>query len=602
MGLQEREGSRSPKRGLSRPHLVDDATQRVEVGPSVDRERIDALGRHVVRGSQHRQRSMIGSRERGRPGHPEVGDLRNPPRPIRLQQDIRRLQIPVDDPGCVCGGQTGRDPTSQLQDAHLVEGGLPGDELGQGRAVHQLHQQHPPSAQSLQAVDPHQIGMLEGSGELDLALEAGDRFGIALVPRMQALSRVDAPSGVVVDAKYRRQGASPQLLSPPQHSSAARHLPNSTRSGPWRGDPLEGRCPFAPFASPSGIDERTALEAVAAMSQPSPESRAAGAARAARAVVDEHEAGSTLAAILRQMQEGLPWSKCRDLVRSGRVQVDGEIQLDPALRLKAGALVEVDPKAKRRRSQPLPEERIVYLDHEIVVVNKPPRLVTVPYDEEDRRDSLIARTQLALHERSRERRPASPRGAKGKESERREILGIVQRLDIDTTGLLVFARTRGARKRLEAQFRAHTVIRRYLALAPGSVRPFTRESWLVPNRGDGLRGSWRGGGRPPKQARRAITHVKVEEALPDASLLSCQLETGRQHQIRIHLAEAGHPLIGETVYTRGYRGPRFEAPRPLLHAATLGFKHPSHDRPLFFEAPLPDDFVEILERLRKGEA
>ena len=91
----------------------------------------------------------------------------------------------------------------------------------------------------------------------------------------------------------------------------------------------------------------------------------------------------------------------------------------------------------------------------------------------------------------------------------------------------------------------------------------------------------------------------MEERLRGATLVVCELETGRQHQIRIHLAEAGHPLVGETVYIRDYKGPLLPAPRPMLHAAVLGFLHPRGDRPMRFEDPLPADFVEVLERLRR---
>ena len=97
----------------------------------------------------------------------------------------------------------------------------------------------------------------------------------------------------------------------------------------------------------------------------------------------------------------------------------------------------------------------------------------------------------------------------------------------------------------------------------------------------------------------AVTRVRVLEALRGATRIACELETGRQHQIRIHLAEAGHPLVGEPVYIRDYRGPLIPAPRPLLHAGALGFLHPRDGRPLRFEEPRPADFAEGLRRLRR---
>ncbi|MFV8749282.1 RluA family pseudouridine synthase [Nannocystaceae bacterium ST9] len=311
--------------------------------------------------------------------------------------------------------------------------------------------------------------------------------------------------------------------------------------------------------------------------------------------MEEHEA--TLAAVVRAMYADLSWAKARDLIRSGRVKVEGELRFDPAERVTTGTKIDVDPTGPRRRAPALEHDRIVHVDHDVVVVRKPAGLLTVPWDEHDDRDTLIERTRLALRELG-----ASGRGKTGRAGEH-DRLGVVQRLDKDTTGLLVFARNRGARKALENQLRAHTVERRYVALVWGQAEATTHETWLIADRGDGLRGSWRGQAKPPKAAKRSITRVRVEERLTGATSISCQLETGRQHQIRIHMAEDGHPLIGESIYDRGYRGPRslpqgVVAERPMLHAASLGFHHPSTDRVIRFEDPIPEDFRIVLEALR----
>lgn len=316
------------------------------------------------------------------------------------------------------------------------------------------------------------------------------------------------------------------------------------------------------------------------------------------AVVDEDEHEATLAAIVRAMYPDLSWSKARDLVRSGRVRVEGQLRFDPAERMTSGSKIDVNPTGARRRAPALEHDRIVHIDHDVVVVRKPANLLTVPWDEHDDRDTLIERTRLALREIG-----SGPRGKTARAGEN-DRLGVVQRLDKDTTGLLVFARNRGARKALENQLRAHTIERRYVALVWGHAEAAVHETWLMPDRGDGLRGSWRGSTQPPKVAKRAITRVRVEERLAAATSISCQLETGRQHQIRIHMSEDGHPLVGEPVYDRGYRGPRVlpagvHVERPMLHAASLGFQHPSTDRPIRFEDPIPDDFRTVLEGLRK---
>jgi len=123
------------------------------------------------------------------------------------------------------------------------------------------------------------------------------------------------------------------------------------------------------------------------------------------------------------------------------------------------------------------------------------------------------------------------------------------------------------------------------------------------DRGDGLRGSHgsyrRARGDPPPDAKRAITHVKPIAALRDATLVECRLETGRQHQIRIHLAELGHPLVGEKVYIRDYEGPKLDAPRAMLHARTLGFAHPRGGAKLAFERDPPEDFQATIESLKE---
>ncbi|NVB40930.1 RluA family pseudouridine synthase [Pseudenhygromyxa sp. WMMC2535] len=315
-------------------------------------------------------------------------------------------------------------------------------------------------------------------------------------------------------------------------------------------------------------------------------------------VVDEDEDGATLAAIVRGLLDGLAWSKARQLVRTGRVQVEGEVRFDPAERVAAGELVEVNPSGRRCKVLPMASEDLVHVDSEVVVVRKPANLLTVPWDGDDERDTLIERTRAALREYGFSFGGKGDKQKSGRAG-KSDHLGVVQRLDKDTTGLLVFARNRKVRKALAAQFRAHTIYRRYIALVEGEAEAGIHESALIPDRGDGIRGSWRGA-NPPAAAKRAVTKVRVEERFAGATLVSCQLETGRQHQIRIHLAEAGHPLIGEPVYIRDYRGERTPAPRPMLHATSLGFRHPANDRLVRFEDPAPDDFRELLESLRQG--
>ncbi len=294
----------------------------------------------------------------------------------------------------------------------------------------------------------------------------------------------------------------------------------------------------------------------------------------------------TVAAVVRE-QTGAAWSRARKLCIDGRVTVNGERCLDPASRVPADAVVVVDEHAPKVRVGPLPESAIVFFDRDVVVVDKPAGMLSVA-DEPGNKDTL------GLHTRTLLRRLG------GRDDD--APLGVVHRLDRDTSGLIVFTRAATAQRLLAAQFRDHDVERIYQAIAHGVVTKKRIETDLILDRGDGLRGSFGHFRRPkgdiPSDARRAITVVTPVAPLAGATLVECSLETGRQHQIRIHLAELGHPLVGERVYIRDYRGAEIEAPRVMLHARTLGFTHPRTGERVSFEREAPADFVAMLERLR----
>jgi 23S rRNA pseudouridine1911/1915/1917 synthase len=281
---------------------------------------------------------------------------------------------------------------------------------------------------------------------------------------------------------------------------------------------------------------------------------------------------------------GGSWSRARSLCTEGRVTVDGERCLDPAARIASAAVVVVNERGPRLERGPLGKDAIVYSDRDLVVVDKPPGMLTVA-DEAGNKDTLVEHARTLL------RRSAG--GDSG--------LGVVHRIDRDTSGLVVFTRTAEAKRVLAAAFRAHDIERVYHAIAHGIVRAAQIESDLVMDRGDGLRGSHghyrRARGDAPDGARRSVTHVRPIAALKGATLVECRLETGRQHQIRIHLSEAGHPVVGERVYIRDYEGKQIEAPRTMLHARTLGFAHPRGGGRLAFEREPPADFRAILEAL-----
>lgn len=344
-------------------------------------------------------------------------------------------------------------------------------------------------------------------------------------------------------------------------------------------------------------------------------------------VVDRRAAGQTLAAALKA-RFGISWAQAKRVVEGGHVKVSGQVERDAARRLKLGKRLEVAagaievkkvelPKDKKAKPEPpkkappakpqaakpkppaapkaapaplLPPDCIVYQDDAIVVVNKPAGLTTMRNEEEvaefGRGQRFLTRTLAGML-------PAAL-GAPNRP------VTAVHRLDRDTSGLVVFARTTAAAENLTRQFRKHTTERRYLALTRGTPGAKKIESVLVRDRGDGRRGSTTD--LIADDGKRAVTHVSVQESLGRFALVECRLETGRTHQVRIHLGEAGAPLCGETVYDRPIDGkPHADgsgAKRPMLHAAKLGFTHPESGDAVSWEVAPPDDFAAVLTRLK----
>jgi 23S rRNA pseudouridine1911/1915/1917 synthase len=294
----------------------------------------------------------------------------------------------------------------------------------------------------------------------------------------------------------------------------------------------------------------------------------------------------TVAAVVRE-QTGVAWTRAKKLCYEGRVTVNGERCLDPAARVPADAVVVVDKFAPKVEKGPLSKDAILYSDRDVVVVEKPAGLLSVP-DEEGNKDTLVDYTRALMRRIDKGSIDAG--------------LGVVHRLDRDKSGVMVFTRTAEAQRALAAQFRAHDIERVYVAIAHGEVAEARIETDLILDRGDGLRGSFghfrRAKTGLPMDARRAVTIVKPVQELKGATLVECRLETGRQHQIRIHLSEQGNPLLGERVYIRDYTGPRIEAARVMLHARTLGFTHPRSGERVTFESAPPDDFNAMVKALR----
>ena len=315
------------------------------------------------------------------------------------------------------------------------------------------------------------------------------------------------------------------------------------------------------------------------------------------------QVNQTVAAALREWMPGQSWSQIRRLLTSRRVMVSGNICVDEARRLQLVDVVKILPTSAA--PAPTPDAvRIRYLDSHIVVVEKPSGLTTTRHAEEH--DWPVRRRQLQpTLEDMLPRLIEKESGRKhGQKSEGRPIpVRPVHRLDRETSGLLVFARTVFAERMLGQQFRKHTTGRRYLAIVAGDVEAQTIESRLVRDRGDGRRGST----HLPNLGKASITHVLPLEKLNGYTFIECRLETGRTHQIRIHLSELGHPVCGEKVYRQPHRGQpplpdNSGAPRVALHATELSFQHPVSGEELHFEMPLPPDLQRLLVKLRGASA
>jgi 23S rRNA pseudouridine1911/1915/1917 synthase len=309
---------------------------------------------------------------------------------------------------------------------------------------------------------------------------------------------------------------------------------------------------------------------------------------------------------LAQAFPDLSRSRLQALARQGHVRVDDLVVQDPGQKIRAGALlsVKVPPPAPAEPTGETIPLDVVYEDDDLIVIDKPAGLVVHPaagHASGTLVNALVAHCGASLSGVGGVQRP-----------------GIVHRLDKDTSGLLVVAKNDRAHQGLAAQFADHgrtgPLERAYLALV-----------WGVPSRASGTVSAPVGRHSthrekmavvPAGRGREAITHWSIVERLPPqgealAALLQCELETGRTHQIRVHMAHMHHPLLGDALYGSGFRtrARRLNPDaaetlerlgRQALHAAVLGFEHPVTGETLRFESPLPKDMAALLEALREG--
>jgi 23S rRNA pseudouridine1911/1915/1917 synthase len=264
--------------------------------------------------------------------------------------------------------------------------------------------------------------------------------------------------------------------------------------------------------------------------------------------ITSETAGAVLGALRKHVQN-LPWSAARKHMEGRRISVNGILCVDEGRRVVAGDVIEL-------RHQPLPppprddDVRILYLDEHLVVVDKPAGMLSLrhPGDVKWRQERKDLQPSL---EECLQRLIPRRRIANTVQSSQ-ELLA-VHRIDRETSGILVFARTEKAQQGLIEQFAAHSAVRKYLCVIPGKLPAQTIESYQIRDRGDGLRGS----SDRPSDGQRMVTHIRPLRQLGEYSELECRLETGRTNQIRIHLAEKSHPICGDVKY----RGPMGKAAR-----------------------------------------
>lgn len=308
------------------------------------------------------------------------------------------------------------------------------------------------------------------------------------------------------------------------------------------------------------------------------------------AVVPDDAAGWRLDRALAVALPTHSRERLKALISSGQVSTpEGVLVRDPAAKVLSGAIFEVrvpDPAPAHNEAQDIPLT-VVFEDEHLIVIDKPAGLVVHPAA-----GNLDGTLVNALLHHCR----GSLSGISGVERP-----GIVHRIDKDTSGLMVAAKTDPAHVGLAAQFAKHSIDRRYRAIVAGRPRPAegTVDAPLARSAANRKKIAIVGDGR----GKRAVTHFSTIEPLRAAALVECRLETGRTHQVRVHMASLGHPLLGDPVYGRSRPEHRellnrLQFKRQALHAARLGFLHPITSAALSFDSEIPADMQLLFSDLR----
>ncbi|MCW2363341.1 23S rRNA pseudouridine1911/1915/1917 synthase [Sphingobium xanthum] len=306
------------------------------------------------------------------------------------------------------------------------------------------------------------------------------------------------------------------------------------------------------------------------------------------ALITQAEHGMRLDRALASVLPALSRERVKALILAGQVTgPDGRPAADPAYKVKADMAFAVEiPEATPAEAQPQAIDLVIaHEDAHLIVVDKPAGMVVHPAAGNPDGTLVNALLHHCAGQLSGIGGVARP--------------GIVHRIDKDTSGLLVVAKTDQAHEGLARQFKDHSIDRRYLAIVQGRPTPpsGTVNQWIGRSDADRKKMAVQREGR----GKHAITHYRTLERLDRAALIECRLETGRTHQVRVHMAHLGHPLLGDPVYARGGIHKALLAElgfhRQALHAARLGFIHPVTSQPLSFESPITDDMQQLFSHL-----
>ena len=301
-----------------------------------------------------------------------------------------------------------------------------------------------------------------------------------------------------------------------------------------------------------------------------------------RLTVSPEEAGVRIDKYLAEQLPDITRSYLQKLLKDGSVQMNGK-PVKTSTKTAAGAVIELtipEPEEPEILPEDIPLD-ILYEDSDVILINKPKDMVVHPAAGHYTGTLVNA---LMYH-------------CKGDLSGINGVLrpGIVHRIDKDTTGVLIVCKNDKAHNALAEQLKEHSITRKYRAIVCGNLKedegtvdaplgrhPQDRKKMAIVRTG----------------GKRAVTHYRVLERFGNYTYIECQLETGRTHQIRVHMASLGHPLLGDEAYGR-VKSP-FKLEGQTLHAMVLGFIHPTTGENMEFEAPLPEYFEKLLEKLRRG--